>query len=250
MTGEHKRQEDNIGQMSSAGSSGPRAASAHHSRSHSDRREANILGLPRKIRARIYQTVLYVPHPLYLFQDTGTKVETFAPERPNRWLSLLQVNRQIHEEAAEVLFGMNNFTLLDERQPQDLLLKAFLTCIGPVNSALLTHLSMDFPTLEGPLGEVKLKDDSLRRLKLLKSHCTNLTTLETSFSVKHAKDLVQVAGDSPQSVNEALSQVNLQLQTIPSLKTTIVRITGPQPAPSTLECMRSLGWTTLPAYGH
>jgi hypothetical protein len=145
---------------------------------------------------------------------------------------------------------MNNFTLLDERRPQDLLLKAFLTCIGPVNSALLTHLSMDFPTLEGPLGEVKLKDDSLRRLKLLKSHCTNLTTLETSFSVKHAKDLVQVAGDSPQSVNEALSQVNLQLQTIPSLKTTIVRITGPQPAPSTLECMRSLGWTTLPAYGH
>jgi hypothetical protein len=249
MAGEQKRREDTTRQITSAGSSDPRAASANHPHSHSDRRETNILGLPRKIRARIYQTVLYVPHPLYLFQDTGSKVETFAPERPHRWLALLQVNRQIHEEAAEVLFGMNNFTLLDERRPQDLLLKAFLTCIGPVNSASLTHLSMDFPTLEGPLGEVKLKDDSLQRLKLFQRHCTNLTTLETSFSVKHVRDLDRVAGGSPQLVNEALSQINSQLQTIVSLKTIIVRITGPQPAPLTLDCMRSLGWTIMPAYG-
>lgn len=250
MAGEQKGREDTIRQMPSAGSSDSREASAHHSPSHSDRRETNILGLPIKIRSRIYQTVLYVSHPLYLFQDTGSRVETFAPERPRRWLALLQVNRQVHQEAAEVLFGMNTFTLLDERRPQDILLKAFLICIGPVNSASLTHLSMDFPTLEGPLGEMKLKEDSLQRLKLLQRHCTNLTTLEISLSVKHVRDLNQVAGDSPQLVNEALSQINSQLQTIPSLETIIVRITGPQPAVSTLECMRSLGWTTLPAYGH
>jgi hypothetical protein len=34
------------------------------------------------LRNDIYEGVLYVPHLLYLFQDTGSRVETFAPEGP------------------------------------------------------------------------------------------------------------------------------------------------------------------------
>jgi hypothetical protein len=206
---------------------------------------AGILSLPRKIRDRIYQTVLYISQPIYLFQDSGPLVEIFTPGRPRRWLALLQVNRQIHDEAAEVLFGINHFTLLDERQPQDRLLGAFLTCIGPVNSAWISRLSMDFPALTSSTGGVKLKDDSLQRLKLLQNHCTHLTTLEFSFSVKHIKDLSLLTGDSPQVQAEALSLIDSQLQTIPSLKTIIIRITGPEPVSSTVHCMQSLGWTTL-----
>lgn len=213
-----------------------------------DKGKVNIFSLPEKIRKHIFQKVLYVPHPLYLFQDTGSRVETFAPDRPRQWLSLLYVNRQIHDEAAKILFGINNFTLLDERRPTQCLLNAFLTCIGPMNSASLSHLSIDFPALEVEAGEVRLKHDSLQKLKLLQGHCTNLKTVETSFSIKHIRDLDQVTGNNPQLIMDALSKINSQLHSISSLETVIVRITGPSPALSTMECMRTLGWTILAAY--
>jgi hypothetical protein len=247
MAREQKEQGDTFSRTPSSGSSDPRAISAHHATSK--RWESNIFGLPRKIRNDIYEGVLYVPHPLYLFQDTGSRVETFAPERPRRWLALLQVNRQTHREAADILFRTNIFALLDERQPQDSLLGNFLTCIGPVNSASLSHLSMDFPSLEGSTEGVKLKDHSLQRLKLLQGCCTNLTTVEVSLGVMQIRALDGMTGESQQLMKEALSQINSQLQAIPSLKTIIVRITGSNPAPLTLECMRTMGWTILPAYG-
>lgn len=220
---------------------------AHHATSVA--RESNIFALPREIRNDIYRRVLCVAHPLYLFQDNISQVETFVPERPNQWLALLHVNRQIHIEAAETLYSTHTFALLDERRPQDCLLRAFLTRIGPANSASLSHLSIDFPGLEGAAEEAKLKDDSLRKLNLLQTCCTNLATLETSFSVKHVKNLERVTGENQQLTNEALSQINLRLRSIASLNTIIVRITGPSPAQPTREYMETLGWTILPAYG-
>ncbi|KAM0715447.1 hypothetical protein Q7P37_008945 [Cladosporium fusiforme] len=174
----------------SRGSSVTRPAQAH--RGTPNKQESKFFGLPREIRDNIYRRVLYVSHPLYLFQDTGSQVETFAPDRPHRWLTLLQVNRQIHVEAAETLFGVNHFALLDEKRPKQDLLEAFLTCIGAANSASLSHLSVDFPGLECSAEGLKIKDDSLKRLKLLQEFCTNLKTLEISFSVKHVRELDQV----------------------------------------------------------
>lgn len=232
----------------SRGSSVTRPAQAR--RGTPNKQESNFFGLPREIRDSIYRRVLYVSHPLYLFQDTGSQVETFAPDRPHRWLALLQVNRQIHVEAAETLFGVNHFALLDEKRPKDDLLEAFLTCIGAANSASLSHLSVDFPGLECSAEGLKIKDDSLKRLKLLQEFCDNLKTLEISFSVKHVRELDQVTGESQQRANEALSQINSQLRAISSLNTIIVRVTGPKPALSAMDCMRTLGWTILPAYGN
>jgi hypothetical protein len=247
MIAEQEKRENTCGQSPRSGRFTMRSVLANHT--ITDMCGSTIFDLPRELRNDIYQRVLRIPHYLYLFQDVGTRVETFAPMKPLRWLALLQVNRQLHVEAAETLFGTNKFVLQDEKPPQDRLLNAFLDCIGPMNSASLFHLCMDFPSFEGSMAELKIRDDSLQRLQLLQEYCTNLATLEMSFSVKHIKNLDEVTGEGQQLANEAFLQITSQLQSIPSLRTTIVRISGPSPAPSTLEHMRSLGWTILSAYG-
>ena len=119
----------------------------------------DFFGLPRDIRNRIYKIVLIVAHPVYLFQDAGSRVETFAPDRPFQWLSLLYTNRQIHSEATPVLYGVNEFSLVDTTPQQFGLLKSFLDCIGSVNAGLLSHLCINFPVVEsrdGLPGKAKL----------------------------------------------------------------------------------------------
>ncbi|KAJ4191845.1 hypothetical protein NW767_010752 [Fusarium falciforme] len=65
--------------------------------------------LPGTVRQDIYKRVLAVAHPIYLFRDFGPRVESFAPDKPKRWIALLYVNRQISGEAKVVLYGDNNF---------------------------------------------------------------------------------------------------------------------------------------------
>ena len=107
-----------------------------------------LLHFPVKIRNNIYKEVLVVAHPIYLFQDPGCPVETFAPDRPRRWLALLHVNRQVRSEASVIVYGMNNFTLLRTPREPAGLLQAFLDCIGPSNASLLSHICINFPALE------------------------------------------------------------------------------------------------------
>lgn len=58
-----------------------------------------FFSLPIETRSDIYKRVLALPQSLYLFQDPGCPIETFAPGKPYRWLALLYVNRQISAEA-------------------------------------------------------------------------------------------------------------------------------------------------------
>jgi hypothetical protein len=76
----------------------------------------NFLGLPKGIRNDIYEKVLAVLHPLYLFQEPKSRVETFAPEKPSRWLALLLTNRQICREASVILYRVTHFHLVDTTQ--------------------------------------------------------------------------------------------------------------------------------------
>ena len=234
---------------SASDATGPQAAMAQRPGPVSG--NIGFFSLPRKIRDNIYKEVLRVRHPIYLFQDGSPRVETFGPERPLRWLELLKVNRQTNTEASEVLFKVNHFTLLDERMPQDQLLKAFLTCIGPANSASLSHLSISFPTFEeGPSEDPKLRQDSRQRMKLLHDHCTNLETLEITFDVKNMRDLERATEGDPQLIRGVISCFHSQLQLLPSLQNIVVRVTGPTPSPATTDAMQSLDWAVLPAYGN
>ena len=212
----------------------------------------SFFSLPRGIRNKIYQRVLIVPHPVVLFQDAGSRVETFAPDRPVRWLSLLYINRQMHSEAIPILYGMNNFCLLDSTPQQVYLLQAFLDCIGSVNSGLLSHLCINFPVaerIEDQPGKVKLRDDSLQSLKLLRERCTNLTTVETYLYWKTSTSLIITDPDNSQSILDGLSQIDAQLKAFPSLNRVIVRVFGWTPTPSLIGLMRGLGWLVLRSHG-
>ena len=211
-----------------------------------------FFSLPREIRNKIYKRVLIVAHPVFLFQDAGSRVETFAPERPFRWLSLLYTNRQMHSEAIKVLYGMNNFGLLDTTPQQLGLLQTFLNYIGSVNAGLLSHLCINFPvaeSIEGQPGKVKLRDDSLQSLKLLREKCTNLTTLETLIHSKNSKGLIKTDQDNSQFIQNGLSHIDAQLKAIPSLNRVIVRnyngTYDGTPTPSVIELMQGLGWVVL-----
>jgi hypothetical protein len=212
----------------------------------------NFLSLPRNARNDIYRRVLFVAHPLYLFQETGSEVvEIFAPERPARWLALLYTNRQVREEASEVLYGSNNFTFMDTTRHQANLLQSFLNCIGPVNAGHLSHICINLPvaeSVEGQPGEILLREDDLRSLKILQEKCNKLTTLETLVHSYNSMGLSKAGQDSDdlQFIREALSQIDTQLKAIPSLSKTIVRFYNGSPTPEVAEMIQGLGWVILP----
>jgi hypothetical protein len=206
----------------------------------------NYLDLPKGIRNDIYEKVLAVPHPLYLFQEPNSRVETFAPEKPSRWLAILLTNRQICREASVILYGTNYFHLVDTTQQQLGLLRSFLDCIGSVNAASLSHLCINFPVLEevnGQAGEVKLRDDSLRGLKLLREKCTTLSTLETLVHNKSNS----VFRRTDDSLQKALFLIDEQLKAISSLEKIIVRVVARDGVPTTLakNVMQGLGWVLI-----
>ena len=204
-----------------------------------------FFSLPREIRHKVYKRVLIVAHPVFLFQDAGSRVETFAPDKPFQWLSLLYTNRQMHSEAIPVLYGMNIFSLVDTTPQQAGLLQSFLSCIGSMNAGLLSHICINFPvaeSIEGQPGKFKLRDDSLQSLKLLREKCSYLTTLETFIHSKNSKGLIKTDQDNSQSIQDGLSQIDAQLKTIPSLNRVIVRIHDGTLTPSVIELMQGLGW--------
>ncbi len=228
--------------------SGPKRAFSQWARSAG----IGFFSLPREIRNKIYNIVLIVAHPVYLFRDAGSRVETFAPDRPFRWLSLLYTNRQTHSEAIPVLYGMNNFSLVDTTPQQLGLLESFVDCIGSVNAGLLSHLCINFPvaeSIDGQPGKVKLRDDSLQSLKLLREKFTKLTTLEIFVHSKGSKGLIRTDQDNSQFIQDGLSQIDAQLKTIPSLNRVIVRVFDETPIPSVIELMQGLGWAVLRSHG-
>lgn len=211
-----------------------------------------FFGLPRRARDDIYRRVLVVAHPLYLFQETGSEVvEMFAPERPARWLALLYTNRQVREEACEVLYGSNNFTFMDTTRHQANLLQSFLNFIGPVNAGHLSHICINLPvaeSVEGQPGKILLREDDLRSLKNLQEKCMKLTTLETLVHSYNSMGLSKAGqgSDDLLFIREALSQIDTQLKAIPSLSKTIVNFYNGSPTPEVAEMIQSLEWGILP----
>ena len=212
----------------------------------------SFFSLPRKSRNDIYRRVLFVAHPLYLFQETGSEVvEMFAPERPARWLALLYTNRQVREEASEVLYGSNNFTFMDTTRHQANLLQSFLNFIGPVNASHLSHICINLPvaeSVEGQPGRILLREDDLCSLKILQEKCIELTTLETLVHSYNSMGLSKAGqhSDDLHFIREALSQIDIQLKAIPSLSKTIVRFYNGSPTPEVAEMVQRLGWVMLP----
>ncbi|KAM0424850.1 hypothetical protein ACHAPT_009906 [Fusarium lateritium] len=209
---------------------------------------AGFLELPRGARQDIYKRVLAVGHPIYLFQDFGPRVETFAPGKPKRWLALLYTNRQIRDEAKAVLYGENYFYLMDKPQQQDALLRSFLNGIGPPNAGSLSRLCISFPVVEKAQDQpeaIRIREDSFQSLTLVKEKCTNLTTLEMQISNQNSGFLRKTAGDDSQFVREALMRIHAQLEAISSVKKTVVRLFVKDLHPLAVDTMQGFGWVVL-----
>ncbi|KAE8551779.1 hypothetical protein TMatcc_001763 [Talaromyces marneffei ATCC 18224] len=202
----------------------------------------DFLDLPIEIRNNIYKRVLAVPHPLYIFQDSRSRLEIFAPEKPHQWLGLLFSNRQVSEEARTVLYGNNQFHFM-ETTPR--LLTSFFNVIGYSNAGLLSRLSIKFPTFEiskDRPGEIRIHTDSLQSIQLLQQRCVKLTSLEALVY-----DPSEAVTDDweIQSVRDVLAEINTQFRCIRSLKEIIVRVYTKPPSPSIRALMNELGWVVV-----
>ncbi|CAH0042097.1 unnamed protein product [Clonostachys rhizophaga] len=209
-----------------------------------------FFSLPAKVRKRIFESILIVTHPIYLFQGNGTQVEVFAPEKPRNWLAPLQTSRQMHKEASAVLYGSNLFNLVDTTDKQPDLLHSFLACIGSLNSGALTHLCIKFPGVEKSQDRAQrytLTKESLSSLYLLQQECTCLKTLEVFIYGQKASGLAEVIEDSPILATKALSQIDAQLNEIDSLVNVTVRVYDRSMEASLKQPMQDLGWTVLRA---
>ncbi|KAL4982665.1 hypothetical protein BDW68DRAFT_191970 [Aspergillus falconensis] len=210
----------------------------------------NFFSLPIEIRSCIYELVLAVPQPLYLFQDRGSQLEAFAPRKPRRWLAVLYTNRQISAEASAILYGVNQFTLeeVGSLQHGGRLLKSFLDCIGSVNAGFLSHLCITFPALqriEGRPGEISLTEAGLQSLGRLRKECSNLKTLETFVYGVNSSNLFREDLDNSQSFQGTLMEINTQLRGINCLNKIIIRFSSGSPSPSVREFLQRLGWIVI-----
>lgn len=209
---------------------------------------AGFLGLPLGIRKDIYKRVLVVGHPIYLFQDSGSRVETFAPDKPRRWLALLYTNRQIYDEAKAVLYGQNYFCLIDKPQQQDALLRSFLICIGSPNASSLSRLCISFPVVEKAQNQqedIRVREDSLRGLRLLQEKCSNLKTLELQVSSENSKFLTGAGLGNPQFVQEALVRIDAELKNISSVEKIIIRLYVKDVPSQSVDIIKGFGWVVL-----
>lgn len=210
-----------------------------------------FFSLPFEVRISVYKLLLAVPHPLFLFHD-GSRVQTFAPNKPRLWLALLYSSRQLHAEARAVVYASNSFALLD-RTPQQLeLLEAFLDGIGPTNAGFLSQLGINFPVVESmdeSSGVVELREDNIRSLDLIREKCTNLKTLETMVYSLSSNGLPKPDGNELPFIRKALSGVDAQLRTIGSLRRIIVKVYGHATSPSEIKIMEKLGWEVTFASG-
>ncbi|KAL2861004.1 uncharacterized protein BJX67DRAFT_317160 [Aspergillus lucknowensis] len=212
---------------------------------------SSFLSLPIAIRNDIYTRVLALPHPVYLFQDPGSRVESFAPERPRRWLALLYTNQQISKEASAVLYGVNHFTLEETGplQHQGSLLKSFLDRIAPANVGFLSHLCITFPALrkvEAQAGKIELTQAGLQNLQRIQTECPRLRTLETLVYGEGSSTPFQEDLEKNASIQEVLIKVNTQLRAIGTLENITIKFCSGSPSPSVRDFLRGLAWVVLP----
>lgn len=209
-----------------------------------------ILTLPVEIRYDIFKRLLAVPEALYLFQDPGSLMEAFMPNKPHAWLALLHTSRQISYEARVVLYGSNRFTLeeVEVASYRSNILKSFINSIGSVNASFLSQLRISFPATErvdGQSGEIRLREDTLQRLQLLQNECTGLKTLEALIYGKSSSYLITEDQDNIKLVRDVLVEIDTEFRRIASLNTIIVRFCSGSPAAWVKDFLEGLGWIVL-----
>ncbi|CAH0055310.1 unnamed protein product [Clonostachys solani] len=174
--------------------------------------------IPREIRDQIYEELLV--HSGCIFLDViWSRPASLGFTFNNRLLpispEILRLNRRVHQEATEVLYGKNQFQIENVNN-----FTRFLGDIGPANSALLRHLIIPFPYFKEDGGVVAVRTDSvgMRAIDLIQSKCQNIVVLETClFSSNLVESKLDTLGH-PEAVNQALDLFMDKFCAMPSFR--------------------------------
>ena len=209
-----------------------------------------LSGMSPEVRKDAYNKMLVASSPIFVFQESASRpVEFFVPGKPTQWpaLALTKCREYNEQETNAVFYGSNHFNFVDTTtQRETSILQAFLVSSTPVNTHLLSHMSLSFPTLEAVQGQpeaVRLTQGGTHALELLQDYCVNLEILE--FYVHKGNAFGLAGGVLGGSLYEALSQVDTRLKVLSSLKKIVIRYYHERPSPEVMQLMQGLGWIVL-----
>lgn len=112
------------------------------------------------------------------------------------------------------------------------ILKSFINSVASVNAGFLSHLRISFPATErvdGQSGEIRLREDTLQNLQLLRIECIELKRLEALIYGKSSRCLITEDPDSTQFALDVLVKINTELRRMASLNTIIVWLCSGSP---------------------
>lgn len=190
--------------------------------------------LPLEIRILVYSELLVQQHIPIHFEE-GIRPSSplrFRPRGSGLYPALLRVNKQIHSETIPFLYSKNSFqfptianwdsaTFETGGQPSlrslHIRISPFLRQIGPEAAAFIRHILMIFPHCE----EVRLPEEELSDLELVREMCKNLTTLDLLLGPEH-----QLCRLAERHVREVLCLLDFRFKGITTLKLVIVDVLG------------------------
>jgi hypothetical protein len=186
----------------------------------------------------IYEELLVASEPILLNGLLGVNnASPFSPQisthaAPQLSLSILFVNRAIHNEASSILYSRNCFrparnaffqlpevgnsrqTLNRRFKGHGQILLTFLILIGIQNARFLRRICIPFPQFEDcRVGNITLEANGRRLLNCIQRACPNLTTLELSV---HKSSPLHTIRDK-RLLAEAMAEVDARFKAMPSL---------------------------------
>lgn len=109
-------------------------------------RPLSFFNLPQEIRDQIYTETLVKAHPISVF---GMNPSALRPRRqPVTYPMCFEVCRRMHEEAAHIFYGSNQFDFVGTKdfvRDAWAALVAWIEVIGPLNTSHLKKIGMTFP---------------------------------------------------------------------------------------------------------
>ena len=180
----------------------------------------NFLEFPTEIRFNIYSELLVVDETIVFVASHGPRSPPLLRYKSDGLCpALLRVSKRVYHEASPLLYSNNRF-----RFPQAVADTSFYTDgahIAPFlyqigsQASLVHNICIGFPSFEHPQsGGIKIREEHVKNLELIRDICTSIRTLELFVSPDHN---IYALSHSEIAV-EAIHLLDTRFKTIPSLK--------------------------------
>ncbi|KAJ9412951.1 hypothetical protein QL093DRAFT_2570223 [Fusarium oxysporum] len=193
------------------------ATCSHYHHYTTEELKARLTALFPEDHSQSFRQILVTSKPVFVSREPkNSKFGCHVPNVPMQ--DLLAICQAVNEwEANSIFYSSNHFNAVGSYitwKTSDL--KAFLDLLSPCYSSLLSSISISSPILQSKQGqsqEPKFSLVGLQCLKLLRTSCTNLKTLEL---VVHPDNSLDVAGNAPIDLRlkDLLSRINEELRRI------------------------------------